>query len=59
VRAFATYVGSMDGLEDFVAVFERVRYGGEVPSEEDLVKFRAAASSILEALYRRAPRGHA
>jgi hypothetical protein len=59
VRAFATYVGSMDGLEDFVAVFERVRYGVEVPSEEDLVKFRAAASSILEALYRRAPRGHA
>jgi hypothetical protein len=59
VRAFATYVGSMDGLEDFVAVFERVRYGGEVPSEEDLVKFRAAASAILEALYRRAPRGHA
>jgi hypothetical protein len=59
VRAFATYVGSADGLEDFVAVFERVRYGGEVPSEEDLVKFRAAASAILEALYRRAPRGHA
>jgi hypothetical protein len=59
VRAFATYVGSMEGLEDFAAVFERVRYGGEVPSEEDLVKFRAAASSILEALYRRAPRGHA
>ena len=59
VRALTKNVGSVEGLEDFAAIFERVRYGGEVPSEEDLVKFRAAASAILDALYRRAPRGHA
>jgi len=59
VRAFAENVGSMAALEDFATVFEKVRYGGEVPSEEEVVRFRAAASVILEALYRRAPTGRA
>ncbi len=59
VRAFATSVGSMEALEEFAKVFEKVRYGGEVPSEEEVVRFRAAASVILEALYRRAPTGSA
>ncbi len=59
VRALVTSVGSKEALEEFATIFEKVRYGGEVPSEEEVVRFKAAASLILEALYRRGPTGRA
>ncbi len=59
VRAFAAYSGDVKGLEEFAAVFEKVRYGGQVPSDEEVVKFKAAAHLILENLYRTAPTGRA
>ncbi len=59
IRALAAQVGRAEEFEEFAAIFERVRYGGEVPDDEMVAKFRAVASAILEALHRRAPIGHA
>jgi len=53
--ALASHLGQLDGLDEFAMTFERVRYGGEVPSGEELERYRATALAILEALDRRAP----